>query len=142
MNDALKMDAAMEEATKEEVARLELLLMDPAVRRDRERVAGLLADDFVEFGSSGRVWTREAALELLATETYTPPTVEAFACKMLDGNVALVTYHALRFDAATGERTITLRSSIWTRASGSWQMRFHQGTRAIHEKCGATFRAD
>ena len=93
----------MEEATRAELERLELLLMDPAVRRDRERVAGLLADDFMEFGSSGRMWTREATLELLATETYTPPTVETFACRMLDGNVALVTYHALRIDAATGE---------------------------------------
>ncbi len=120
----------MEEVMRAELERLELLLMDPAVRRDRERVAGLLADDFMEFGSSGRIWTREATLELLATETYTPPTVETFACKMLDGNVALVTYHALRIDAATGDRTATLRSSIWTRVSGNWQMRFHQGTRA------------
>ena len=72
--------------------------MDPAVRRDRERVAALLAEDFVEFGSSGRVWTRESILELLATETYTPPAVEDFACRMLGEDVALVTYRAVRIE--------------------------------------------
>ena len=72
--------------------RLELLLMDPAVRRDRERVAALLNEDFMEFGSSGRVWTREETLELLATETYTPPDVEDFGVRLLGRRVVLVTY--------------------------------------------------
>ncbi len=112
-----------------ELERLELLLMDPAVRRDRERVAALLSEDFLEFGSSGRVWTRETTLEPLAAETYSPPVVEAFACRMLGGNVALVTYRAIRTTEATDERMVTLRSSIWTRESGSWRMCFHQGTR-------------
>ena len=58
-----------DQETQAELERLELLLMDPAMRRDRERVGALLTSDFVEFGSSGRVWTREATLELLATET-------------------------------------------------------------------------
>jgi hypothetical protein len=126
----MKMVAELDDATKEELERLELLLMDPAVRRDRERVAALLTEDFLEFGSSGRVWTRETTLELLATETYSPAVVESFACRVLGGDVALVTYRAVRTTAATGERMVTLRSSIWTRESGSWKMCFHQGTRA------------
>jgi hypothetical protein len=126
----MKMVAELDDATKEELERLELLLMDPAVRRDRERVAALLTEDFLEFGSSGRVWTRETTLELLATETYSPAVVGSFACRVLGGDVALVTYRAVRTTAATGERMVTLRSSIWTRESGSWKMCFHQGTRA------------
>jgi len=106
-----------------------LLLMDPAVRRDRERVGALLTSDFVEFGSSGQVWTREATLELLATETYTPPRAENFAFRLLGPDVVLVTYRTSREDAA-GEKTVTLRGSLWTRESGSWQVCFHQGTRA------------
>ena len=124
------MDAKLEESTKAELERLELLLLDPAVRRNRELAAGMLTEDFLEFGSSGHVWTREAILELLATETYTPPQVLDFACRMLDENVALVTYRAVRTNATPGESTVTLRSSIWTRMSGNWQMQFHQGTRA------------
>ena len=51
----------MDEETFAELRRLELRLMDPAVRHDREHVALLLADDFVEFGSSGYVWTRDSS---------------------------------------------------------------------------------
>jgi hypothetical protein len=130
MNGPMKMHADVEETSRVELERLELLLMDPAVRRDREQVAALLAEDFIEFGSSGRVWTREATLELLATETYTPPQIMDFACRLLDENVMLVTYRAVRTNATTGEQVVTLRSSIWTRTSGNWQIKFHQGTRA------------
>lgn len=122
------MNRNADDTTRAELHRLELLLMDPAVRRDRAQVAALLDEDFVEFGSSGRVWTRETILELLATGTFTPPAVEEFACSALGPGVMLVTYRAVwREDA--GERNATLRSSIWTRESGSWKMRFHQGTR-------------
>jgi hypothetical protein len=125
----MKMETRLEEATRTELERLELLLMDDEVRRDRERVGALLTHDFVEFGSSGRVWTREATLGLLATETYTPPRAEGFAFRLLGSDVALVTYRTMRKDVA-GEETVTLRCSIWVRESGSWQVCFHQGTRA------------
>ena len=127
----MMVDTRVDAATAAELERLELMLMDPVVRRDREQVSLLLAQDFVEFGSSGRVWTRQPTLELLATETYTPPVVEDFACRMLGASVALVTYRAVRTNDLSGERVATLRSSLWTRESGIWQMRFHQGTRSI-----------
>jgi len=127
----MMVDTRVDAATAAELERLELMLMDPVVRRDREQVSLLLAQDFVEFGSSGRVWTRQPTLELLATETYTPPVVEDFVCRMLGASVALVTYRAVRTNDLSGERVATLRSSLWTRESGIWQMRFHQGTRSI-----------
>ena len=117
----MKMDTAADEATAMQLERLELLLMDPTVRRHRERVAG----------SSGRVWTRAMMLEQLPRETYSPPVVECFTCRMLGEDVALVTYRAVRSNGAAGERTVTLRSSIWVRMSGNWKMRFHQGTRSL-----------
>lgn len=131
MTDPMNEDTAVNEATKRELERLELLLMDPAVRRDPDRVAQLLAEDFQEFGSSGRVWTRETTLDLLKAETYSPPVVEGFVCRILGKDVALVTYRAVRSNEVTGERSVTLRSSIWARESGDWRMRFHQGTRAM-----------
>ena len=124
----MTMDREPNEATKAELNRLEMLLMDPAMRREPERVAGLLTEDFTEFGSSGRVWTRATILELLATETYAPPAVDSFACRMLDKDVVLVTYRAVRTTGAKDEQTVTLRSSIWTRKSGRWKICFHQAT--------------
>jgi hypothetical protein len=106
-------------------------LLDPAVRRDRARVAALLAEDFLEFGSSGRVWTREQILELLATEDYQPPMMEDFMCSSIAKGVALVTYRTVRTDAESGESSAALRSSIWIEDSGEWRVRFHQGTKAL-----------
>ena len=98
----------------------EAALLDPAVRRDRARVDALLARDFVEFGASGRVWTREGILELLATGTHVPVAMEEFDCAVLGEGVALVTYRARG----------CLRSSIWVWEEGSWKVRFHQGTKS------------
>jgi hypothetical protein len=125
----MKTEAKPDEATQNELQRLELLLMDPAVRRDRERVGALLTADFVEFGASGRVWTRELTLELLATGTFIAPQVEDFAYRLLGPDAVLVTYRTVRADAA-GEQMATMRSSIWIRESESWRICFHQGTRA------------
>ena len=114
----------------EHLRALERSLLQPAVRRNRARLMELLAEDFLEFGSSGRVWTRKTIIDLLARETaFVPPDIEEFHCAMLTPEVALVTYRTARTDETTGERLASLRSSIWTRASGEWRMRFHQGTR-------------
>ncbi len=105
-------------------------LLDPAVRHDRKRVTALLAEDFCEFGSSGRVWKRGETLELLATEDYRPPAMEDFRCDLIGEGVALVTYRTVRTNAETGARSAALRCSLWTRKSGEWRIRFHQGTKA------------
>lgn len=114
----------------EHLRTLEQSLLQPAVRRNRARLLELLADDFREFGSSGRVWTRKTIIDLLAKETaFVPPDIEEFQCTMLAPELALVTYRTARFDEKTGERLASLRSSIWSCATGEWKMRFHQGTR-------------
>ena len=105
-------------------------LLNPDVRRDRTQVERLLAEDFVEFGSSGRTWTRDQIFPLLANETYAPMRMENFTCALLDDNVALVTYIAVRANPGP-ENTSSLRSSIWTNKSGEWRLRFHQGTRTL-----------
>ena len=63
-----------------ELLRNEKLLLDPAFRRDRSQVAALLAEDFFEFGASGRIWSRDTILDLLATENYAPPMMEEAKC--------------------------------------------------------------
>src|ERR1035441_6124862 len=68
-------------------------------------------------------------LELLRTETYSPPEVKDFQCTSLAENVALVTYHTVRQDLLTAVRTTTMRSSIWILEAERWRVRFHQGTR-------------
>jgi hypothetical protein len=118
------------ERAASQLRKLEQSLLDSAVRRDSDRLRQLLAEDFMEFGSSGRVWTRKSIIDMLATENnFHPPAIEEFQCTFLSEKVALVTYRTARMDAKTGERLASLRSSIWTRIDGEWRMRFHQGTR-------------
>jgi hypothetical protein len=120
---------AVAKSVAAELLRAEMLLLDPAVRRDRARVSALLANDFFEFGASGRIWTRDQILDLLATEEYSPPVVEDFACHRIADDVVLVTYRTVRINKETGQREAALRSSLWIRRSGTWKIRFHQGTR-------------
>lgn len=116
-------------AVAAELLRAEMLLLDPVVRRDRSRVAALLADDFFEFGASGRVWCRDEILDLLAIEPYAPPILEDFACHRVADHAVLVTYRTVRVNTESGRRETALRSSVWTKRSGRWLVRFHQGTR-------------
>ncbi len=114
----------------EQLRMLEESLLDAAVRRDRMRLREMLAEDFLEFGSSGRTWTRNTIIELLSNETaFTAPAIEDFRCAVLSEDVALVTYRTVRTDATSGEALASLRSSIWKHVGGEWRMRFHQGTR-------------
>jgi ribonuclease HI len=113
-----------------DLLRNELALLDPAIRRDGKRVRELLAKDFEEIGSSGRRWTLDQVVDLLASEDFEPPVMEAFECCMIAPRVALVTYRTVRADPQSGARAAVLRSSIWIERNGKWKARFHQGTPA------------
>jgi hypothetical protein len=53
MNDEAPNSDPHEEPLANHLRSLEESLLDPELRRDRSRVSPLLADDFLEFGSSG-----------------------------------------------------------------------------------------
>ena len=117
-------------AATDALSTLEQSLLDPETRADAGRVAALLADDFVEFGSSGRIWTKAATMSQLASERPYPDVrrlVTDLDVRLLAEDVALVTY-ALRRLSPQEADVSTLRSSVWTHADGRWRMSFHQGT--------------
>jgi hypothetical protein len=115
------------------------MLFDPSVRRDTATVAELLSDDFREFGSSGRIYTKLDILAELSIESPAMITLNDFTCDLIAPSVALVTYRSLAtHDNRPGSQA--LRSSLWVlmpgesryglpTREGSWQMQFHQGTR-------------
>jgi len=109
---------------------LEQRLVDPAVRKDAAQLASLLADDFREFGSSGRVFSKANIVAHLQNEPAGSPTISLsdFATQVLAPNVVLTTYLATSQDPATGEAIQALHSSLWIQRDQSWQMHFHQGT--------------
>lgn len=112
-----------------EPLQLEERLLQPEVRRDRAEVASLLAEEFVEFGSSGRTFDREQILDLLENEPAARIAMLEGVQQMLAPGVALVTYRSVRPGAPVEPGRIALRSSLWVHRDGRWQVIFHQGTR-------------
>jgi hypothetical protein len=106
---------------------LEESLLQPDVRKSRELVA-LLADEFVEVGSSGRVYTKADLIEVLQAESPSVQTTSNFKVALLTPVVALVTY-VIRREAAPP--VYTLRSSVWQLRGQQWQMVFHQATLTV-----------
>ena len=110
---------------------LETRLLEPQTRGDAAALATLLAPDFVEFGSSGRVFDRSSIIAALSGEAPAEYTISEFKLLQLGEGVALVTY---RLSRRTGQNTSdSLRSSVWRHVDGIWKMAFHQGTRAIDD---------
>lgn len=112
----------------DELRRLEESLLGSAVRNDREQVAKLLTDDFVEFGSSGRVFDKTQIIEAISGDDPATRVVTAFNVVLLGPEVALVTYRVCRSDLSGLNVSCSLRSSIWQWSPQGWRMRFHQGT--------------
>lgn len=105
------------------VVRLELELLDPAIRADPHAVRTRLHPEFREVGASGRLWDVQATASALAVEGDADPIdasdMESFR---LTPEVILLTYTTRRAGR------VARRSSIWTRSVGQWQLRYHQGT--------------
>src|SRR6266571_8674891 len=116
----------------EQLLKLEMKLLDPALRRTPEMLASMLADNFVEFGSSGRTYERtydkKQVLYQLSRQLPAQLTIEEFRVVELAPDAALVTYRVRAESADRKAEKYSLRSSIWIQHAGQWQMMFHQGT--------------
>ena len=119
---------------------LEEELLKNETRKSAERLRKLLAEDFVEFGSSGRIYNREAIVTALAAEPSAELELSSFEMRELAPDLALVTYRTCRIGPSCDQRR-SLRSSIWKRGDGRWQMLFHQGTPIGTRTAGAPVEA-
>ena len=112
-------------ADRQDLARLEESLWRAETRFDRDHMEHVLAADFVEFGRSGRVHSRDDILAAPPGEIST--ALRDLVVRSLATDVALVTYVSEVPEEGDG---VGNRSSIWTRTNGEWRLRFHQGTPA------------
>ena len=103
--------------------RLEDALLVPEVRKSAAQIAALLADEFVEIGSSGRIYDKNQIIGQLQQESGEESlrTVSDFTARELADGLILVTYRIIE--------TRAVRSSIWKRTNSEWRMVFHQGTK-------------
>lgn len=100
---------------------LEQSLLSASVRQSTEQLNKLIADDFLEFGSSGKVYNKQDCIK--PDDIPRKFVVSDFKIKELSKDVTLATYK-------TTENGVTsLRSSIWQRYGDEWKLIFHQGTK-------------
>ncbi len=106
---------------------LEKLLLKPDVRKSLKVLLKILADDFVEYGSSGKIFSNKEIINALQSETIQKLKLSNFKLRELGKNHYLVTYKGIKEEG--GQKYYSLRSSIWIKVKDEYQMIFHQGTK-------------
>lgn len=106
-----------------EIESFERELVDPKIRKDVGRIGELLSDEFLEFGSSGKVYRKRDVLGSAKKLGTTEYRLSEFTFKMLGESHILVTYRS-----TTSFQEVAHRSSIWAKENGRWQMLHHQST--------------
>lgn len=105
------------------VIQLEKSLLEPAIRSDLSTLQRLLHHEFIEFGSSGRIYNKQDILESLPHEQPRLLEIESINKKKLSDSCILLTYKLI-----SDHKLHSTRSSIWVHNLCQWQLFFHQGT--------------
>lgn len=103
---------------------LEEILLHPDRTADRTTLIPMLAEDFQEFCTTGRVMNRQQTVDSLLASHPRPATIHHYFVTQLCDTAALATYRL------TTANTVSHRSSLWVQRKGKWQLYFHQGTEA------------
>ena len=97
-----------------------------STRFDESRMEKIFAPDYFEFGRSGRVYSRDQMFGVPSKPLEARLPLQDFRARLLARDVAHITYNSA---VKCGDVCLYgRRSSIWTRESIGWVLRFHQGT--------------
>ena len=113
-------------ADRAELTRLEEAMWQQATRFALKFQASRFAEDFFEFGRSGRVYERHQIILQSENAIEAKIPLPDLNIRLLDINTAQITYNSLVVHE--GIVNHSRRSSIWSRTVEGWVMRFHQGT--------------
>lgn len=105
-------------------------LLQSEVRKDANKIADLISEDFVEFTSSGYVanYIKGEVFQGKDDNTELNWELKDFKMKELSNDYVLATYKVIKHNEADESKKYSLRSSIWHNIDGKWKMMFHQGT--------------
>lgn len=84
------------------------MLINPKIRKSRGDLEKILAENFIEFSSSGMIFNKTEIIQTLIGETDTTYKIQDFKTQQLSERTVLVTYIAIK-----NENIYSLRSSIW-----------------------------
>ncbi|WP_226671598.1 DUF4440 domain-containing protein [Metabacillus litoralis] len=109
---------------REHLFQLEKNLLKPEIRTSQNELANILADQFFEFGSSGKVLYKDGNIGEEGIGIVNMKLSD-FEIHPLSDEIVLATYRVFNEDT----KQHSLRSSIWKSINDKWQMVFHQGTK-------------
>jgi hypothetical protein len=113
---------------REHILSLEQRLLHPDLRQSPSELDLLLAEDFLEYGSSGSVYRKRDVIDALQHEFPQLRSLTEFKVVALANDVVLATYRIARQGPPESAPSHSLRSSVWKLNLGKWQLLFHQGT--------------
>ena len=99
---------------------LEKALLSTNVRRNAEALNLLIADEFIEFGKSGKMWCKGDILASLPLQCEAQYEILHFSVIFETSSIVCVEYQMNE----GGESS--LRRSIWKFIDERWQMVFHR----------------
>ncbi|WP_195914015.1 GNAT family N-acetyltransferase [Planomicrobium sp. YIM 101495] len=118
---------SMDEKEREAVLKKEVLELEQRLMHYRKAdFEALLSETFVEFGSSGAVYDKEMAIELLGMQALEEIPFILADFELVELAPGLVQARYRTTHNVTGSQS--LRSSLWKMEDSVWRMAFHQGT--------------
>jgi len=111
-----------------ELRSLEIKLHQFSTRSNYAALDALLHSDFLEFGMSGKRYTKAEVLNALPLEQHSDIWSDNYELRVLGPGLALLTYISASLVSDGSYNNYALRTSIWQLNEYGWQMRFHQGT--------------
>ena len=107
---------------------LENELLQPEVRKSKERLNELIGDNFMEIGASGKNYNKQDILNKLPQQAENKLALKDFNAIEISPDTILATYQVEKESEDKKGKTISSRSSIWQNKDGKWKIIFHQGT--------------
>lgn len=118
------------ETLKKHILQLEKDLLKSNIRKSPEKIGEILAEDFTEYTSTGKVYHYSIGdvFQQPDDETEFYWSIVDFNIFLLSENCILATYKVIKNNEPVESEKYSLRSSIWKNYEGKWKIFFHQGT--------------
>ncbi|MBN1060214.1 UNVERIFIED_ORG: DUF4440 domain-containing protein [Clostridium botulinum] len=118
------------EFSQEQILEAETDLLKSEIRKSSEKINQILANDFIEFSSSGKeyYYKNGDVFQDEMDNTQFNWEIVNFRIKELSSDCILSMYKLIKHNEIDENKKYSLRSSIWKYTNGKWKMFFHQGT--------------